>query len=61
MTATKPEVYKVLDPVLPHVHPGDHVIVWPDGKTTLQREIDSETFTALGTADALIKLKYKGE
>ncbi len=59
MTATKPEVYRVTNPVLPHVHPSDHIVVWPDGKLTLQREIDPETFTTLGTADALLPLRHR--
>ena len=49
------EVYKVVDPVrgLPHVLPGDHVVLWEEGQVTLQRMVDEETFTALGTANAL--------
>ena len=54
-TKDNAEVYKVVNPVrgLPHVLPGDHLIVWEEGEVSLQRMVDTETFTTLGTADAL--------
>ena len=58
---TQPDVFKVTDePGLPNFQPGDYVVVWPDGRITLQRDIDPETFTALGTVDALVPLRLRG-
>ena len=55
------EVYQVRNPIrgLPHVQAGDHITLIEDGRVFLQREVDAETFTTLGTAEALIKLKLK--
>ncbi len=58
---TQPDVFKVTDALgLPNFQPGDYIVVWPDGRITLQRDIDPETFTALGTVDALVPLRSRG-
>ena len=58
---TQPDVFKVTDALgLPNFRPGDYIVVWPDGRITLQRDIEPETFTALGTGDALVPLPSRG-
>ncbi len=58
---TQPDVFKVTDALgLPNFQSGDYIAVWPDGRITLQRDIDPETFTALGMVDALVPLRSQG-